>query len=352
MNFAESRFWILLISGLVVALGVRLFVAWLAPKRLGDYDRLSIGVLSLFLLWAVNWLTFTIFITVLVTSYAGLCWIAKYHQRFFWHWLVVLLPLLLLPLLHYKYADFALNEALGLDVGFVRGLLIPVGISFYTFQIIGFVVDTLALRQPLPRFLDFINFASFFPQLVAGPIERRADLAPQLENFRYRWLPQDLNAGAAFMVVGFFFKCCLADNLGTFIDREPRENAYLVWLANVLFGLRIYFDFAGYSLIALGAGRCFGIRLTLNFRSPYAAASIVDFWRQWHVTLSQWFRDYVYIPLGGGRVRWWAFNVAAVFIISGIWHGAGWNFVLWGALHGAYLIVNRLWRCRRPCAGC
>ena len=111
---------------------------------------------------------------------------------------------------------------------------------------------------------------------------------------------------------------------------------------NLLFGLRIYYDFAGYSLIAVGLARCLGIKLTLNFASPYCATSITDFWRRWHITLSQWFRDYVYIPLGGGRSQWWAFNVLAVFVVSGFWHGAGWNFLLWGLLHGLFLVVNRL----------
>jgi D-alanyl-lipoteichoic acid acyltransferase DltB (MBOAT superfamily) len=116
----------------------------------------------------------------------------------------------------------------------------------------------------------------------------------------------------------------------------------MIWMNNLLFGLRIYYDFAGYSLVAVGLGRCLGVRLTLNFLSPYCSTSSMEFWRRWHVTLSQWFRDYLYIPLGGGRVRWWAFNLALVFVVSGIWHGAGWNFLLWGALHGAALIANRL----------
>jgi alginate O-acetyltransferase complex protein AlgI len=130
--------------------------------------------------------------------------------------------------------------------------------------------------------------------------------------------------------------------LSQFVDRSSVANPYLIWLANLLFGLRIYYDFAGYSLIAYGLAHCFGVKLTLNFLSPYCASSMTEFWRRWHVTLSQWFRDYVYIPMGGGRVRWWAWNVAVVFVLSGVWHGAGWNFALWGAVHGVALIVNRL----------
>ena len=177
---------------------------------------------------------------------------------------------------------------------------------------------------------------------MAGPIERRKDLLPQMEAFRFRWQAGQINQGAERIALGLFFKMCLADNLAGFFDGSSTTNAYQIWLQNLLFGLRIYYDFAGYSLIALGLAYMLGVRLTLNFASPYCATSMVEFWRRWHITLSQWFRDYLYVPLGGGRVRWWAFNVALVFVVSGIWHGAGWNFVLWGAIHGAALIVNRI----------
>jgi D-alanyl-lipoteichoic acid acyltransferase DltB (MBOAT superfamily) len=140
----------------------------------------------------------------------------------------------------------------------------------------------------------------------------------------------------------------LADNLALHFSPASTDNAYLIWLANLLFGLRIYFDFAGYSLVALGLAACLGVRLTLNFASPYCSTSIIEFWRRWHISLSQWFRDYIYVPLGGGRTALWAFNVAVVFLISGLWHGAGWNFLLWGALHGAYLIANRVLGGRLP----
>jgi D-alanyl-lipoteichoic acid acyltransferase DltB (MBOAT superfamily) len=247
----------------------------------------------------------------------------------------------LLPLAYYKYANFAVNQVLGFDILTLHNLVIPVGISFYSFQKVAFVVDTLVFKQPLPRFLDYLNFAGFFPQIVAGPIERRRDLLPQMEQFRFRWSAENINEGAGWIALGLFFKLCLADNLAGYFDGTSVSNAYLIWMSNLLFGLRIYYDFAGYSLVAVGLGRCLGVKLTLNFRSPYCATSMTEFWRRWHITLCQWFRDYLYIPLGGGRVRWWAFNIALVFVVSGIWHGAGWNFVLWGAIHGAALIINR-----------
>jgi alginate O-acetyltransferase complex protein AlgI len=343
LNFADLRFWEILFCSVAGALLLRtLFWRWIRGRESG-FDKASLMIVGLILLAAVSWVTLLIYLVVSFVSYAGLRWILKYHARHATKYLIVLVPLQLLPLFYYKYSDFVLNEVLGLNAAFARDLLIPVGISFYTFQLVGFVVDTLAWKRPLPTWLDSMNFAGFFPQLVAGPIERREDLLPQMERFKFRWLPHGLDEGAGWIVVGLFFKCCLADNLAEFFRGGPATNAYQVWWDNIVFGLRIYYDFAGYSLIAVGLGHCFGVRLTLNFTSPYAATSIAEFWRRWHITLSQWFRDYLYVPLGGGRVRWWAFNLLVVFLISGIWHGAGWNFVLWGGIHALYLIVTRLW---------
>lgn len=342
MNFADLRFWGYLLAGLAVVAATRFLVVRWLRLDVQVFDKVALLSLGLFLLLSVSWLTFVIFLVVAITTYAGLSWILKYHARHAFKYLAVLIPLQLLPLLHYKYADFVVNRVLHFEVALIRDVMIPVGISFYTFQKVAFVIDTLALKQPLPRFLDYMNFAGFFPQIVAGPIERKANLLPQMEQFRFRWQPEGINEGAGWIVVGLFFKCCLADNLATYFNGAPATNPYLIWLANLVFGLRIYYDFAGYSLVAVGLARCLGIQLTLNFMSPYCSTSIVEFWRRWHITLSQWFRDYLYVPLGGGRVRWWMANVALVFVVSGVWHGAGWNFVLWGALHGAFLIVNRL----------
>ncbi len=343
MNFAELRFWSALLGGLALLLGLRFLWTRLGKARRPElFDQVALLSLGLFLLLRVSWLTCAIFVAVAIGSYLGLGWIQKHHARHALRYLLVLIPVQLLPLFYYKYADFIANGVLGFHFDALRNLTIPVGISFYSFQMVGLVVDTLAFERRCPRFLDYLNFASFFPQIVAGPIERRADLLPQMESFRFRWLPEQINEGASWMVVGFFFKCCLADNLAGYFDRGPGANAYLVWLANLLFGLRIYYDFAGYSLIAIGVARCLGVRLTLNFLSPYCSTSVIEFWRRWHITLSQWFRDYLYVPLGGGRTRWWSATIGLVFIVSGIWHGAGWNFVFWGALHGLLLIVNRL----------
>src|SRR6266446_5738317 len=239
MNFAELRFWECLFGALAVILGVRYLCAYLARSALAVFDKVALFSLGLFLLLCVSWVTFLIFLVVAITTYVGLAWILKYHAKHGSKYLFVLIPLQVLPLVYYKYGDFVVNRVMGLNVDAFRNLVIPVGISFYTFQKVAFVIDTLALKSPLPRFLDYLNFAGFFPQIVAGPIERRADLLPQMESFRLRWLPDQINEGASWLAVGFFFKCCLADNLAGYFDRAPVANPYLVWLANVLFGLRI-----------------------------------------------------------------------------------------------------------------
>ena len=356
MNFAELRFWELLVGALAVIFLLRAALrnppAW--------FDKTALLALGLFLLLNISAVTFLIFLAVALFSYFGLQWILRHHGRAPRRYLLVLIPLQLLPLLFYKYGDFFLHTVLhlnlsvprqwlhgvvGRDIPALRDLVIPVGISFYTFQKVAFVIDTIGFKQPLPRFLDYMNFAGFFPQIVAGPIERRQDLLPQMECFRFSFTRENLNEGAGWIVLGLFFKCALADNLAAWFNPASTANAWAIWLANLFFGLRIYYDFAGYSFIALGLARCIGIRLTLNFASPYLSTSATEFWRRWHITLSQWFRDYLYIPLGGGRVAFWAGNVLLVFIVSGLWHGAGWGFILWGASHGLLLVVNRL--CKR-----
>jgi len=342
MNFAEIRFWQLLLLGLCAILSSRAVVVKWRTQWIETFDKVSLVALGLMLLLAVSLVTFVVYLCVLACTYFGLSWILRCHRQHGRSYLWLLIPLLLAPLFYYKYSDFLVNRVFDLEYDFFKHVVIPVGISFYTFQKIAFVVDTLALKQPLPRFLDFVNFAGFFPQIVAGPIERRNDLLPQMERFRFRWLPDRINEGATWLALGFFFKCALADNLAAYFDASSPGNPYLIWLVNLLFGLRIYFDFAGYSLIALGIAHCLGVQLTLNFASPYCARNVGEFWRHWHITLTQWFRDYVYIPLGGRRTRFWALNVLAVFLVSGIWHGAGWGFLIWGALHGVFLLGFRL----------
>jgi len=222
-------------------------------------------------------------------------------------------------------------------------VLLPVGISFYTFQTLSYTIDIYRGKmQPEPKFLTFALYVSFFPQLVAGPIERAVRLLPQFHRevtFDY----ERLASGARLMVWGFFKKVVVADRLATYVDavyNAPGDHAGLtVILATYFFAFQIYCDFSGYSDIAIGTARILGFDLMTNFRRPYLATNISDFWRRWHISLSTWFRDYVYIPLGGNRVsvsRRYG-NLFVTFVVSGIWHGANWTFLVWGALHGFYL---------------
>ena len=254
--------------------------------------------------------------------------------------LFALLALQLLPLFYFKYWTFVLNDIFGLNLK-SPSVLIPMGLSFYTFQTIGFWVDNLRQPQSRPTFIDYLNFSSFFPQIVAGPIERRESLLPQISNCQYRIHTENLKPALQWIILGFAYKLIVADNLGALSDlyRIDPGNAWHVWLECLVFGLRIYFDFGGYSFIAVGLGLLFGVHLTLNFRCPYLAKDLREFWRNWHVTLGAWLREYIYVPLGGNRVKWWVVNTLIVFVVSGIWHGAGWGFLIWGLLHGVGVAV-------------
>ncbi len=341
MNFSELRFWIYLAVVLAIVALIRPLVLRACRHRdeaTSLYDRTAILGVGLFLLGCVSPATLGIFLFVCVVTHLGLALFLRKAGSHRYLFLVILVPLQLLPLLYYKYGDFLANGIFRQDIPGLSGLIIPVGLSFYTFQVVGFVIDTVIHKHPLPAFLDFMNFAAFFPQIVAGPIERRENLLPQMQAFRFRWNASSIDSGAPWIVLGLFFKVCLADNLAVHFDPRSADNPFAIWLNNLIFGFRIYYDFAGYSFVALGIARCFGINLTLNFASPYVSINAQEFWRRWHITLSTWFRDYVYLPLGGSRTKLWGLTILLVFIVSGIWHGAGWNFILWGALWGLMLL--------------
>jgi D-alanyl-lipoteichoic acid acyltransferase DltB (MBOAT superfamily) len=239
--------------------------------------------------------------------------------------------------------------------------VLPVGISFYTFQSMSYTIDFYRgniAREP--SFVRFATFVTFFPQLVAGPIERAKNLLPQFSKLP-RVTVVDVSDGASLFLVGLFKKVALANYIGPYVDRVYGEAATqggaALTLATFAFGWQIYFDFSGYTDMARGVARCMGFRLMLNFRNPYLAVNLADFWSRWHISLSTWFRDYLYIPLGGSRVgslKLWR-NLLITFVISGLWHGAAWTFLIWGALHGLGLIANRAleqaawWRDRCPC---
>lgn len=241
----------------------------------------------------------------------------------------------------------ALLSALGTSVSPpVLELVLPVGISFYTFQTLGYTIDVYRRRQvPTDSLLDFANYVAFFPQLVAGPIERASRLLPQMTRIGERGHGQ--SSGWGFIAVGVFKKVVIADNLGAFVDvayADPGATySPMLLLATYAFAAQIYCDFSGYSDIAVGLGRLMGVELMQNFRAPYAAASPQELWRRWHISLSTWLRDYLYIPLGGNRGGRLAVqrNLVLTMLLGGLWHGAAWHFVLWGAFHGGLLALGR-----------
>jgi alginate O-acetyltransferase complex protein AlgI len=228
------------------------------------------------------------------------------------------------------------------------GMLLPIGLSFHTFQSMAYTIEVYRGRQKAESNPGiYALYVMFYPQLVAGPIERPQNLLHQFRE-QHPFDADRIFDGLKQMLWGFFKKLVIADRLSAVVDvyyANPRGTggAYLL-LATWFFAIQIYCDFSGYTDIAIGAARVLGYRLTTNFDRPYASRSVAEFWRRWHISLSTWFRDYLYIPLGGSRVRVprWCFNVLVVFLISGMWHGASWTFAVWGALHGVYLIGSRL----------
>ena len=240
----------------------------------------------------------------------------------------------------------------------LHSLLLPVGISFYTFQTMSYTIDVYRRELPPAKdFTDFLLFVSFFPQLVAGPIVRAADFLPQLEAAHRPRSLESLRLGLKLFAVGFFRKVVVADNLATFVDavhRDPAAHgAADLWISAYAFAFQIYYDFAGYSDMAIGLALFFGFRFPENFRRPYMAVNISDFWRRWHISLSTWLRDYLYIPLGGNRGGSFATyrNLVLTMALGGLWHGANWTFLAWGFFHGAALGIHRLFRelaVRRP----
>ena len=342
MDFSTASFWYSLLPAiLVLAVGDRLLQDRPAAKQL--FHKLLMLGLSLILLGIANETTLVIFLSVTISAYYLCRWgctLGMTARR----WLLGgLIPLLLLPLIYYKYSYFFGSAILQQEWDTLRNLIIPIGISFYTFQVIGFCIDTLMLNEPMPKWLDYMNFCAYFPQIVAGPIERRADLLPQVEKMELACTKKNLEVGIPYIILGLFFKLALADNLAYAMWNGYKwDNAWMIWLNNLLFTFRIYFDFGGYGLTAYGIARCMGITLRMNFMSPYTACNIKDFWRRWHTSLTQWFTDYIYFSLGGSRTKRWAINMIFVFLISGLWHGAGWNFIIWGGLAGVALVVHRV----------
>ena len=342
MNFASVTFWLILGAAFIVLSLPRFFVD---ISNRATYDKYALFLLSLTLLISESLLTGFIFLYVAFLTYSSLRW--KLCRRN--SGLIAITILMISPLFFFKYSGFVSEETGWWSSAAWYGI-IPMGISFYTFQSIGIVIDLRKQHIEKIPVIRVLNFLSFFPQIVAGPIERSSDLMPQVERFQFRVRWDRLEAALSWIILGLFFKLVLADNLAAAMGKlsESGENPAEVGMRVLGLGFRIYFDFSGYSFIALGLARLLGVNLTLNFRSPYLSVSLQEFWRRWHITLSTWIRDYLYIPMGGSRTKYWPIVVFGVFVISGAWHGAGWNFLLWGAIHGIGLVFWRVFSGKIP----
>ncbi len=342
MNFITPEF--------VLALPVVLLLYRLLPRRGRSWLLLAVSALA-YLYW--NGWSFLLLLAVVGVSYGGALLIRRARTpRSKRAWSAIAVLLVLGQLFLFKYLDFTVHifrpGAPALD------LLLPVGISFYTFQALSYVLDVSAGRiEPERSFALYALFITYFPQLVAGPIERPEHLLPQLRECPTP-AKKDVQEGLVTLLSGFVMKLAIADPLARFaqpVYASPGQAGGLaVLVGTACFALQIYCDFAGYSAIAIGTSRMLGIRLMENFRQPYRSRSIRDFWRRWHISLTGWLTDYVYKPLGGSRrglARRCA-NVMLVFLVSGLWHGANWTFVLWGALHGLYMVMELLLEKRLP----
>ena len=282
--------------------------------------------------------------------------IVRYHQSSdapWCLWLGVCLNLTILGL--FKYVNFFAESVLNL-VGLTHqpwNIVLPLGISFFTFQQISYLVDRYRGEAPVYGFTEYCAYVSFFPQLIAGPIVRHNQIIPQFAQSPWRNdLSELVSRGLVLLTLGLIKKVFFADELAPIANDGFDAVAAgqtitfgAAWLCSIAYSLQLYFDFSAYSDMAIGLGALFGFRLPLNFDAPYRALNIRDFWRRWHITLSNFLRDYVYIPFGGNRGGLYrvSFTVMATMLLCGLWHGAGWTFVAWGALHGAAICLNRAW---------
>ena len=297
--------------------------------------------------WGEPKLLFLMVFTIALFFFCGLAIGGAGEQRVRKFWLTVSVVISIALLGLFKYADFfigSFNAVTGLSVPLLR-LALPVGISFYTFQCLSYTVDVYRGNVPAQRDpIAFGTYVALFPQLIAGPIVRYTDVARELKARSQSF--GDAALGFRRFLVGLGKKVLLADNFALLMKlfRESTEPSVLFyWMYAIAFMLNIYFDFSGYSDMAIGLGRILGFQFIENFNYPYLSKSVTEFWRRWHMSLGSWFRDYVYIPMGGNRVSRgrWMFNILVVWMLTGAWHGAAWNFVLWGALYALLLLVEK-----------
>jgi alginate O-acetyltransferase complex protein AlgI len=323
---------------------------FLTPVRL-RWLTLLVASYTFYMFWRADYAALLVLSTL--TDYAAALAMERTENRRWKRlWLGLSLSVNLGLLAVFKYLGF-LSDTVHAVTGGAFSLpeldvLLPLGISFYTFQTLSYSIDVYRGDRPAERHLGrFALYVSFFPQLVAGPIERSTRLLPQFRA-THRFNRADVTAGLRLMLWGFFKKLVIADRLGMVVDMVyAQPDAHSPWAAVLVmycFTFQIYADFSGYSDIAIGAARVMGFDLMENFRRPFYASSVSEHWRRWHISLSTWFRDYVFVPLGGSRVNSGRvlFNLMVVFLVSGLWHGAAWTFVIWGGLHGIAVCLERV----------
>ena len=271
-------------------------------------------------------------------------------------WLIMSLCANLGTIAIFKYCNFFISSAavflgwLGLPASLhTLNIIIPVGVSFYTFHSMSYTIDVYRGKmRAVTSFVDVACFIGFFPQMVAGPIVRAAQFLPQLQSLR-KFSDVDIRGALVLFLVGFVKKACIADGVAPTVDKyfdsPANYSASSAWLAVLFYGIQIYCDFSGYTDMAIACARLLGYELTLNFNFPYLARSVAEFWHRWHISLSSWLRDYLYIPLGGNRGNRWfvARNIMITMLLGGLWHGGAWTFVIWGGLHGLALVLHRQW---------
>jgi len=322
-----------------------LLLYFLVPRQLKNAVLLIFSLV--FYAWGEPKYVFLMIATICLFYGCGLAIGKCESQKWKKLWLTVSVVVSLVLLAVFKYADFligSINGVLQTQIPLLK-LALPIGISFYTFQCLSYTIDVYrGNAQVQKNIISFGAYVSLFPQLIAGPIVRYVDVARELNHRTHSW--DNISLGLRRFLVGLAKKILIANQLGelTNLFRASDEKSVLFyWIYAIAFALHIYFDFSGYSDMAIGLGRVFGFRFIENFNYPYLSRSIAEFWRRWHMSLGSWFRDYVYIPLGGNRVSKlrWMFNILVVWMLTGLWHGAAWNFVLWGLLYAVFLLLEK-----------
>ena len=313
----------------------------------GAVCALIVASLAFYATWRV-WAVWLLIASISINLCCGLLMLRV--RAWAWHLLIFGLIFNLSLLGYFKYADFFLTS-FGIAAGSIGAIILPLGISFYTFQKIAFLVDIYRGRIQEVRTMEFVLMAAFFPQLIAGPIVHYQEVASQYAD-RIRVNADTVALGLSVFAFGLAKKVFLADTLAIYVKQRFDAAAagpvefFGSWIGALAYTFQLYFDFSGYSDMAIGLALMFGIVLPVNFLSPYKSTSIIEFWRRWHITLSRFLRDYLYVPLGGNRrgELHRHGNLITVMLLGGLWHGAAWTFVFWGGLHGIYLVLNHLWR--------